>query len=199
MRWPSPSMPKMRCWMKSSLSFFPKIIFKRGRPCIPRYCFSCMERETPCARGRGQGALRPAGHEGPVGQARAGDLDALLPYSGIADRFLLPTQNRPRGRSFRAATAVSFDWRIPEGSWMAAVDYMLSGGLDAGNVACRTFDLLSPKGIDPPPSFRGGGVGKGPRPASRDPRSDHAGFFRRDQRGPARATSPRLTVFTWRG
>jgi len=77
--------------------------------------------------------------------SEAGDLDALLPYSGIADRFLLDAKP-PKGAELPGGNGVSFDWRILK-ALDGRVDYMLSGGLDAGNVGAA-LSLLSPKGID---------------------------------------------------
>ena len=62
----------------------------------------------------------------------AGDLAATKPYRGIADRFLFDARP-PKGAELPGGNGVPFDWRV-----LAAldpdVDYMLSGGLNAGNI-----------------------------------------------------------------
>ncbi len=73
------------------------------------------------------------------------DLDAIRPYSGIADRFLLDAKP-PKGAELPGGNGISFDWRILH-ALDGEVDYMLSGGLDADNVGAA-LALASPKGID---------------------------------------------------
>lgn len=62
----------------------------------------------------------------------AADLDAIGLYRGIADRLLFDAK-APKGSELPGGNGVSFDWRL-----LAALDptldYMLSGGLNAGNV-----------------------------------------------------------------
>ena len=62
----------------------------------------------------------------------AADLKAMDPYYGLADRFLLDAKP-PAGSDLPGGNGVSFDWSL-----LTALDgrtnYMLSGGLDAGNV-----------------------------------------------------------------
>lgn len=77
--------------------------------------------------------------------SEAGDLDAIRPYSGIADRFLLDAKP-PKGADLPGGNGVSFDWGILE-ALDDGVDYMLSGGLDAENIGAA-LALLAPKGID---------------------------------------------------
>lgn len=75
----------------------------------------------------------------------AADLDAVAPYRGIADRFLFDARP-PKGSDLPGGNGVSFDWRL-----LAALDpgldYMLSGGLNAGNIA-DALRQASPPGID---------------------------------------------------
>ena len=75
----------------------------------------------------------------------AADLPAVSAYHGIADRLLLDAK-RPAGSALPGGNGVSFDWGL-----LAALDpglpYMLSGGLDAGNVA-DALRRVSPAGID---------------------------------------------------
>lgn len=75
----------------------------------------------------------------------AADLAAIEPYRGIADRFLFDAKP-PKGAELPGGNGVPFDWRV-----LAAlgpdVDYMLSGGLNAGNIG-EALRLVSPAGID---------------------------------------------------
>jgi phosphoribosylanthranilate isomerase len=75
----------------------------------------------------------------------AGDLERTASYRGIADRFLFDARP-PKGSDLPGGNGVSFDWRL-----LAALDpgveYMLSGGLNAGNIA-DALRLASPPGID---------------------------------------------------
>lgn len=75
----------------------------------------------------------------------AADLPAVSAYRGIADRLLLDAK-RPAGSALPGGNGVRFDWGI-----LAALDpalpYMLSGGLDAGNVA-DALRRVRPAGID---------------------------------------------------
>ncbi|MCE7029031.1 phosphoribosylanthranilate isomerase [Jiella avicenniae] len=77
--------------------------------------------------------------------AEAADLDAVAAYRGVADRILLDSK-RPKGSNLPGGNGVSFDWRL-----LAALDpdlaYMLSGGIDAGNVA-EALRVARPSGID---------------------------------------------------
>jgi phosphoribosylanthranilate isomerase len=75
----------------------------------------------------------------------AADLAALEPYLGIADRLLFDAKP-PKGAELPGGNGVPFDWRV-----LAAldqgIDYMLSGGLNAGNIG-EALRLVSPAGID---------------------------------------------------
>ncbi|MBL0934639.1 MAG: phosphoribosylanthranilate isomerase [Rhizobiaceae bacterium] len=75
----------------------------------------------------------------------AADLDAVAPYRGIADGFLFDAKP-PKGSDLPGGNGVSFDW------WLLAaldpgLDYMLSGGLNAGNIA-DALRQANPPGID---------------------------------------------------
>ena len=73
------------------------------------------------------------------------DLATIDPYRGVADRFLLDAKP-PRGAELPGGNGVAFDWRILAGL-DPDIDYMLSGGLDAGNVG-RALGLAHPRGVD---------------------------------------------------
>jgi phosphoribosylanthranilate isomerase len=77
--------------------------------------------------------------------AEASDLDAIRPYLGIADRFLFDAKP-PREAELPGGNGIPFDWRVLA-ALDPAVDYMLSGGLDAQNIG-TALSLLSPPGID---------------------------------------------------
>ncbi|RCS22311.1 phosphoribosylanthranilate isomerase [Phyllobacterium salinisoli] len=75
----------------------------------------------------------------------ATDLAAIMPYRGVADRLLFDAKP-PKGSDLPGGNGVSFDWRA-----LAAldgdVDYMLSGGLNAGNIA-EALKATNAPGID---------------------------------------------------
>ena len=75
----------------------------------------------------------------------AGDLDAIAPYRGIANRFLFDAKP-PVGSELPGGNGVSFDWRLLAGL-DADLDYMLSGGLNAANIG-EALRLTNPPGID---------------------------------------------------
>ena len=102
------------------------------------------------------------------------DLDQIGPYSGVADRLLLDAKP-PDGSDLPGGNGVSFDWKLL-GALDASIDYMLSGGLNAGNIAgalratnARGIDISS--GVESAPGlkdvslikefFRAAGVAKG--------------------------------------
>lgn len=74
-----------------------------------------------------------------------GDLARIAPYRGIADRFLFDAKP-PKGSDLPGGNGISFDWSL-----LAAldgqVDYMLSGGLNAGNIG-EALRQANPPGID---------------------------------------------------
>ena len=63
----------------------------------------------------------------------AADLEKLASYEGIADRFLLDAK-APEGSDLPGGNGVSFDWRLLQ-SLDTQTPWMLSGGLDAANIA----------------------------------------------------------------
>ena len=75
----------------------------------------------------------------------ASDLAAIAAYQGIADRFLFDAKP-PKGSDLPGGNGVSFDWEL-----LAALDadiaYMLSGGLNADNIAEALHKTQAP-GID---------------------------------------------------
>jgi phosphoribosylanthranilate isomerase len=73
------------------------------------------------------------------------DLEAMAPYHGVADRFLLDAKP-PAGSELPGGNGVPFDWRLLAGL-DAGVDYMLSGGLNAANIG-EALLLTNPPGID---------------------------------------------------
>lgn len=77
--------------------------------------------------------------------SEAGDLDGLKPYGGIVDRFLFDAKP-PKDAALPGGNGVAFDWRILVGL-DARIDYMLSGGLNAGNIG-EALRLANPPGID---------------------------------------------------
>jgi len=73
------------------------------------------------------------------------DLDGIRPYIGIADRFLFDAKP-PRGSELPGGNGVSFDWKLLR-KLDPSIDYMLSGGLNAGNIG-EALRLSNPPGID---------------------------------------------------
>lgn len=73
------------------------------------------------------------------------DLLPIQGFVGIADRLLLDAK-APKGSELPGGNGVSFDWRL-----LAALDpgldYILSGGLNAGNVA-EALRVANPPGLD---------------------------------------------------
>ena len=81
--------------------------------------------------------------------AEAGDLAAVAPYQGIADRILLDSR-RPKGSHLPGGNGVAFDWTLlsPHMSGLdPALPIMLSGGLDAANVG-YALRIARPAGLD---------------------------------------------------
>ena len=73
------------------------------------------------------------------------DLKKLDPYRGLADRFLLDAKP-PKGSDLPGGNAVRFDWTILK-HLAKGTDYLLAGGLDAGNVR-DALTIANPPGID---------------------------------------------------
>jgi len=66
-------------------------------------------------------------------------------YVGIADRFLFDAKP-PKGSDLPGGNGVSFDWSLL--TWLdGSVDYMLSGGLNKGNIA-EALGITKAPGID---------------------------------------------------
>jgi phosphoribosylanthranilate isomerase len=75
----------------------------------------------------------------------ASDLEKIAPYRGIADKFLLDAK-APKGSELPGGNGVSFDWRVLS-ALDPGLDYMLSGGLNAGNVA-EALRVTDAPGLD---------------------------------------------------
>jgi phosphoribosylanthranilate isomerase len=75
----------------------------------------------------------------------AADLDAVARYRGVADRLMFDAK-APAGSPLPGGNGVSFDWQLLAGL-DAGLDYMLSGGLNAGNIG-EALRLANPPGID---------------------------------------------------
>lgn len=77
--------------------------------------------------------------------AESADLEAVARYRSVADRILLDSK-RPKGSNLPGGNGVSFDWTL-----LSTLDrdlpYMLSGGIDAENVA-EALRIARPSGID---------------------------------------------------
>jgi phosphoribosylanthranilate isomerase len=85
------------------------------------------------------------------------DLAAIAPYKGVADRFLFDAKP-PQGAELPGGNGVSFDWSLLDGL-DGGVDYMLSGGINAANVAqaiartrCSGVDVSS--GVESAPGVK---------------------------------------------
>jgi phosphoribosylanthranilate isomerase len=63
----------------------------------------------------------------------AGDLAALPGYAAVADRILFDAR-APKGATRPGGLGATFDWHVLEGLDLK-LPFMVSGGLDAGNVA----------------------------------------------------------------
>lgn len=75
----------------------------------------------------------------------AADLEKIAPYRGVADRFLFDAKP-PKGAELPGGNGIPFDWRLLA-ALDAGIDYMLSGGLNAGNIA-EALRLTRAPGID---------------------------------------------------
>ncbi|OQM76383.1 phosphoribosylanthranilate isomerase [Manganibacter manganicus] len=76
---------------------------------------------------------------------QAADLEAALAYRGIADRLLFDAKP-PKGADLPGGNGVTFDWKLLAGL-DAKMDYMLSGGVNAGNVG-EAIRRAKPAGLD---------------------------------------------------
>lgn len=77
--------------------------------------------------------------------SQASDLDVIEPFRGIADRFLFDAK-APKGSELPGGNGVTFDWKLLS-VLDADIDYMLSGGLNAENIA-EALELTHAPGID---------------------------------------------------
>src|SRR5690606_35548905 len=73
------------------------------------------------------------------------DLAAIAEFAGVADRLLFDAKP-PRDAAYPGGRGVSFDWNLLA-DLDPTIDYMLSGGLHAGNIS-QALSILSPGGID---------------------------------------------------
>ena len=73
------------------------------------------------------------------------DLDRVPDYAGVADRLLFDAKP-PKGAELPGGNGMAFDWRVLS-DIDPAVPYMLSGGLNAGNIA-EALAIARPSGID---------------------------------------------------
>ena len=73
------------------------------------------------------------------------DLHRVADYAGIADRLLFDAKP-PKGAELPGGNGMAFDWRLLEGI-DPAIPYMLSGGLNAANIA-EALSTARPSGID---------------------------------------------------
>lgn len=73
------------------------------------------------------------------------DLQPAKDLAGIADRLLLDAK-APKGSELPGGNGVAFDWTVLA-SLPAGADYLLSGGLNAGNVA-EALRVANPPGLD---------------------------------------------------
>ncbi|GKX33258.1 MAG: N-(5'-phosphoribosyl)anthranilate isomerase [Rhizobiaceae bacterium MnEN-MB40S] len=75
----------------------------------------------------------------------AADIEAIRAWRGVADRFLLDAK-APAGSELPGGNGVSFDWSLLR-ALDGDVDYMLSGGLNAGNVSAA-LEITGAMAID---------------------------------------------------
>jgi phosphoribosylanthranilate isomerase len=73
------------------------------------------------------------------------DLHRVADYAGVADRLLFDAKP-PKGAELPGGNGMAFDWRLLEGI-DPAIPYMLSGGLNAANIA-EALSTARPSGID---------------------------------------------------
>ncbi|WP_319774775.1 phosphoribosylanthranilate isomerase [Breoghania sp.] len=74
-----------------------------------------------------------------------GDLDAVAAYSGHIDRVLFDSKP-PKDAAVPGGTGKSFDWHLMESLDLDA-PFMLSGGLDAGNVT-QALSITGAEAVD---------------------------------------------------
>jgi phosphoribosylanthranilate isomerase len=80
-----------------------------------------------------------------IGVSSANDLAGAVAYADVADRLLFDAK-APKDARLPGGNGVAFDWRL-----LAGLDlprpYLLSGGLDAGNVA-QAIAITGVRGVD---------------------------------------------------
>ena len=74
-----------------------------------------------------------------------GDLDKILPYRGVADRFLFDAKP-PEGSEVPGGQGIAFDWRLLE-ALDPDIEYMLSGGINVAN-AVQALSQTRASGLD---------------------------------------------------
>jgi phosphoribosylanthranilate isomerase len=80
-----------------------------------------------------------------IGVSAAGDLAAAQSYIDIADRLLFDAK-APKDARHPGGNGVAFDWRLLAGLDLSQ-PWLLSGGLDAGNVA-EAIAITGARGVD---------------------------------------------------
>lgn len=73
------------------------------------------------------------------------DLAQIEPYIGIADRLMFDAK-APAGSALPGGNGVAFDWQVLS-ELDGSLDYILSGGLNAGNIG-QALQATLPGGID---------------------------------------------------
>jgi phosphoribosylanthranilate isomerase len=81
-----------------------------------------------------------------IGIAEAADLSGLAAYAGIADHVLLDAKPPHTPDALPGGNGLSFDWRLLVGL-DPRLSFMLSGGLDPGNVS-EAVKLTGSKAVD---------------------------------------------------
>jgi phosphoribosylanthranilate isomerase len=76
---------------------------------------------------------------------KASDLDAVASYAGVADRLLFDAR-APREATRPGGLGQPFDWKLLQ-DITVRLPFMLSGGLDAANVA-KAVAVTRPGGVD---------------------------------------------------
>lgn len=80
-----------------------------------------------------------------IGVSEAADFDRALAYEGVAD-WLLIDAKPPKDAVLPGGNGRPFDWRLAHG-FKPRIPWLLSGGLDAGNVA-EAIALSGARGVD---------------------------------------------------
>lgn len=75
----------------------------------------------------------------------AADLTAVSAWRGVADRLLLDAKP-PKGAELPGGNGIAFDWRLLH-ALEPGTDYLLSGGINSGNVA-DALAIAGPPGLD---------------------------------------------------